>query len=61
MTLVETTATSGAVLGVVAVLLLQQLGLLALSDLLTTVITFVVAVVVGALVFAIVGTLAERR
>jgi ABC-type Fe3+-siderophore transport system permease subunit len=61
MTIVETTASSGAVLGIVFVLLLQQLGLIALSDLWTTLIAFLVGIVVGALIFGIVGELVERN
>lgn len=60
MTIVETLATSGAVLGIVVVLLLQQLGLIALPDLLTTFIAFVAAIAVGALVFALVGQRVEN-
>ena len=60
MTIVETTATSGAVLGIVTVLLLQQLGLLALPDLVTTLVAFLIAIVAGAVLFALVGSAVER-
>ena len=61
MTIVETTASSGAVIGLAFVLLLQQLGLYALSDLWTTLVVVLVGVVIGALVFGIVGELVERN
>jgi len=60
VTIVETTATSGAVLGIVTVLLLQQLGLLALPDLVTTLVAFLIAIVAGAVLFALVGSAVER-
>lgn len=61
MTIVETTASSGAVIGLAFVLLLQQLGLYALSDLWTTLLVVLVGIVIGALVFGIVGELVERN
>lgn len=61
MTIVEATASSGAVIGLAFVLLLQQLGLYALSDLWTTLIIVLVGVVIGALLFGIVGELVERN
>ena len=61
MSLAETTAASGAVLGGVVVLLAQQLGLLALSELVPTVIWFVVGALVGGVVFGVVGWAVERR
>jgi branched-subunit amino acid transport protein len=61
VTIVESTASSGAVLGVVVVLLLQQLGLLALSDLWTSVLSFVVAIALGAIIFGAAGSYVEHR
>jgi len=61
MSVAETTAASGAVLGGVVVLLAQQLGLLALSELVPTVIWFVVGALVGGVVFGVVGWAVERR
>ena len=61
MTIVETTASSGAVIGLAFVLLLQQLGLYALSHLWTTLLVVLVGIVIGALVFGIVGELVERN
>ena len=61
MTIVETTAGSGALLGAVVVLILQQLGLLALADPLWTIVTFLVAIVFGAIVFGAVGAAVERN
>jgi len=61
MRVVEATASSGGVLGVVIVLLLQQLGALSLSDLLTAVIDLVVAIAVGAILLGVVGWYADRR
>jgi hypothetical protein len=61
MNVVEATATSGAVLGVVVVILLQQLGLLPLSQLLPAVITFLVAVAVGAILLGVVGWYVDRH
>jgi hypothetical protein len=61
MSAVEATASSGAVLGVVVVLLLQQLGFLALSDLWTTVLVLLTAIVVGAVIFGALGARADRR
>ncbi len=61
MTIVEATAGSGAVVGLAFVLLLQQLGLYALSDLWTTLIFGLGGVAIGALIFGIVGELVERR
>ncbi len=61
MNVAPQTATSGAVLGAVAVLLLQQLGFLSLSQLLDAVVWIVVGVVVGAVVFGLIGRAADRR
>lgn len=61
MSVVETTASSGAILGIVAVLLLQQLGVLPLSDFWTGLLAFVVAIAVGAGIFGAVGWSVDRR
>lgn len=61
MTIVETTATSGAVLGIVVVLLLQQLGVFAFTSLLETLVAFLIAVAAGAILFAAVGSAIDRR
>lgn len=61
MTITETTATSGGVLGVVVVVLLQQLGLLSLSQLLPAVVAFLVAIAVGAIALGLVGRAVERQ
>ena len=57
----ESLGESGAVLGVVVLLLLQQLGFLALPNLLTAVVGLVVAVAIGGLLFALVGQSVDRR
>jgi uncharacterized membrane protein len=61
MNIAETTAGSGAVLGLVVVILLQQLGLLPLSQLLPAVILFLVAIAVGAVLFGAVGWYADQH
>jgi len=61
MSLATTTAASGAVLGGVTVLLLQQFGLLALSELEPTAIALVVGVLVGGVVLGLVGWAFGRR
>jgi uncharacterized membrane protein len=61
MNIAETTAGSGAVLGLVVVILLQQLGLLPLSQLLPAVILVLVAVAVGAVLFGAVGWYADHH
>jgi ABC-type Fe3+ transport system permease subunit len=61
VTIAEVTASSGVVLGIAVVLLFQQLGFLALSNLWIALIAFVVGMVVGALVFGIVGLLVEQN
>jgi len=60
LTITETTATSGAVLGVVLVLALQQLGALPLSQVWAAVLAFLVAIALGAIIFGTVGALLER-
>lgn len=53
-------AGSGAVLGVVFVLLGQQLGYYSLSDLLTAILYLVIALILGAAVFGAIGALLGR-
>lgn len=54
-------AAAGAVLGIVAVLLAQQLGLWSLSDLGTSVVYLVLGIVVGAAVCGAIGMALGRR
>ena len=61
MTVATTTAESGMVLGLVVVLLAQQLGLLPLPSLLATIAWVIVGVVVGGVVLGVAGWLADRR
>ena len=61
MSLATTTAASGVVLGLVGVLLAQQLGALPLSELGPTVLWCVVAMGLGGIVLGEVGALLERR
>jgi len=61
VTTAETTATSGGVLGLVVVILLQQLGVLPLSQLVPTVVAALIAVALGALLFGLVGWYADQR
>jgi hypothetical protein len=60
MNVAGATTTSGAVLGAVVVLLLQQLGLVALSQLLPTILWLAVGIAVGAVVFGVAGKAADR-
>ena len=55
MTIAETTATSGGILGLVVAILLQQLGVLPLSQLWPTMIAALVAVALGAILFGLLG------
>lgn len=61
MNVTEAMATSGALIGVLVVLLVQQLGLVALEGLWGSLLTFLVALCVGALIFGTAGWLADRR
>ena len=61
MNVVEVTTSSGIALGLVVVLLLQQLGALALPDLGTAVLAFAVGALVGGLLFGLVGWSVDRR
>lgn len=61
MTAVSSAASSGAVLGIVIVFLLQQYGLLALNGLLESVLYFVIAAVVGGVAFGAAARAAGRR
>jgi len=61
LNIAETTATSGAVLGLVLVLLAQQLGLFALADLWSSLAILIVGLVVGGLVFGALGYLVDRH
>ena len=54
-------AGSGAVLGIVLVFLLQQFGVLALSDLVLSLVFFVVAAVVGGVLCGLAARRAGRR
>ena len=54
-------AESGAVAGIVFVLLAQQLGYLALEDLLTGIVYLVIAGVVGGVLFGLLGWWLGRR
>jgi uncharacterized membrane protein len=60
MNIAATLASSGAVLGLVVVILLQQLGLLSLSQLLPAVILVLVAMAVGAVLLGVVGWYADH-
>lgn len=55
MTLAMSTATSGAALGLVVVLLLQQLGFLSLSQLVPSVVLVAFAAFLGAVAFGALG------
>jgi hypothetical protein len=61
MSLATTTASSGAVLGGVVVLLLQQFGLLALSEIEPTAIALVLGVLVGGVAFGLLGWAYSRH
>ncbi len=54
-------AAAGAVLGIVAVLLAQQLGLLSLSDLVMSVVYLVVGIVVGTAICGAIGMALGRK
>jgi ABC-type Fe3+ transport system permease subunit len=54
-------AGSGAVIGIALVFLLQQFGVLALSDLVTSVVLVVVAAVVGGVICGLGARRAGRR
>jgi hypothetical protein len=53
-------ASSGAVLGIVLVFLVQQFGLLSLSSLLTSVLFLAVGAIVGGVVFGVAAKVAGR-
>ena len=61
MNLAETLASSGAILGGVVVLLAQQFGFLALSDVWPTLGWFLAGVLVGGIALGVVGYRLDRR
>jgi len=61
MSAASSAASSGAVLGIVLVFLLQQFGVLALSDIITSILYFAIAAVVGGVLFGISARMAGRR
>lgn len=61
MNVTQTLATSGAILGGVLVLLLQQLGALPLSELWPSVLWFVLAIVLGGVLLGALGAHVDRR
>jgi len=54
-------ASSGAVLGIVIVFLVQQFGWVPLTSIVTSVIYFAVAAIVGGVVFGLAARAARRR
>jgi hypothetical protein len=54
-------ASSGAVLGIVLVFLMQQFGLLALTGIVASVLYFAVAAILGGVVFGVAAWAAGRR
>jgi hypothetical protein len=60
MSAASSAASSGAVLGIVLVFLLQQFGELSLSGILVSVLYFAVAAIVGGVIFGVAAKLAGR-
>lgn len=56
----STAASSGAILGIVFVFLVQQFGLLALTDLATSIVYFAVGAIVGGVIFGLAAWAAGR-
>ncbi len=61
MSATSSATSSGVVLGIVLVFLAQQLGFLALSDLVTSILYFAVGAIVFGVIFGIAARLAGRR
>jgi hypothetical protein len=61
MSATSSAASSGVVLGIVLVFLAQQFGLLALTDLATSVLYFAIGAIVLGVVFGVAARVAGRR
>ena len=61
MSAASSAASSGAVLGIVLVFLLQQFGVLALSGIVTSILYFAIGAIVGGVLFGVGARAAGRR
>lgn len=61
MSAASSAASSGAVLGIVLVFLLQQFGVLVLSAIVLSVLYFAIAAIVGGVIFGVAARAAGRR